>query len=414
MTSFVYQAIRKDGARVKGELMARNKSDAFQQLDKQKLQPVSLVPASEAAAAAGKSAAAAAAVPTGKQTLSRKQVVQFTEEMSDLLDAGLQLEPALQIMEGRQEASAIKTVCLILRQNVRQGQSFSNALRSVSDSFGDMYCNLASAGEISGALPKILRRQHAYLVMVEELRGRVVSALIYPAFLVLAGGALITLFMTKLVPQLKTLFSNAGSTMPLLTRMLIGFSEFLTSWWWLLLVLGVAFGMAFKAYTSQPAGRVWWDRVKLDLPLVGAVLSARFFTQFAQTLATLVTSGVPLLTGLRLMHKANTNTYVQDLLGRVVEMVSDGGALTRALRKVGFFPPMFIDIITVGEQTGDLGLALERAATRYDKELNVKIERLTAMIQPALIFVLAIVVGLVAYSIMSGIFQAVSGLRVQQ
>lgn len=414
MTTFVYQAVRKDGARVKGELLARNKADAFQQLDRQKLQPLSLLPAAEAAAASKGGTASVAAAPTGKQTLNRKQVVQFTEEMSDLLGAGLQLEPALQIMENRQEASAIKSVCILLRQNVRQGMSFSNALRLVSDGFGDMYCNLVSAGEISGALPTILRRQHAYLVMVENLRGRVVSALIYPAVLVVAGGVLITLFMTKLVPQLKTLFSNAGSTMPTLTRLLIGFSEFLTQWWWFLALVVVGAALGFKAYVSQPAGRAWWDRAKLHLPLVGAILNARFFTQFAQTLATLVTSGVPLLTGLRLMHKANANLYIQGLLERVVEMVSDGGALTRAMRKVGYFPPMFIDIITVGEQTGDLGLALERAATRYDKELTVKIDRLTALIQPALIFLLAIVVGVVAYSIMSGIFQAVSGLRVQQ
>jgi type II secretory pathway component PulF len=156
---------------------------------------------------------------------------------------------------------------------------------------------------------------------------------------------------------------------------------------------------------------MWWDEYKLRLPLVGAIFNARFLTQFAQTLATLVTSGVPLLTGLRLLEKATPNVYLQGLLVRVVEMVSDGGAMSRALRKVGYFPAMFLDIVTVGEQSGDMGLALSRAAARYDKELNVKIQRMTAMIQPVLIFIMAIVVGAVAYSIMSGIFQAVAGLR---
>jgi type II secretory pathway component PulF len=414
MPKFTYQAVKPTGERISGEFEASSKAEAYKRLDREKLQPISLsqvgAPAT-AAATADKKEAPTPEQPSGPIRLSRKQIIVFTEEMGDLLEAGLQLEPALRIMEEREESSSIKRVTHALRQQVRDGISFSTALRNSSPSFGDLYCNLVSAGELSGALPQILRRQSQYLIAMDELQARVVQALIYPAFIFTAGIALLFVFMTVLVPQLTVLFKKTDRGLPLVTTMLIGVSNFFVQYWWAMLIILFAGIFGFFKYISRDEGKLWWHRVQLKLPLFGNVLTSRYYTQFSQTMANLLGNGVPLLSALKLMNAATGNVHLRNLMTRVVDIVGEGGSLTRAMKRVGEFPPLFLDMVAVGEQTGDLATSLEKAGNRYDKELTKKIQRLTALIQPVVIFVMAGLVGVVAYSIITGIFQAISGLR---
>jgi type II secretory pathway component PulF len=416
MAVFHYIAMSHDGRRLAGEVEAKNRSDAFNKLDRQRLQPVRLEPGESAATG---TRPAAKPVPEQKPAgpapvrgirLSRSQIILFTEEMSDLLDAGLQLEPALRVMENRKELSSIKNVAAALRHQVREGSSLSNALRQVSPNFGDLYCNLVAAGEISGSLPQLLKRQANFLVTIDDLQKKVVSALIYPALIFVLGVGLIFLFMTYLVPQLTTLFEKTGKELPLLTRLLIQTSAFFSQYWWLMLGGAVAVIVGFHQFIRTGTGKAWWHRTQLQLPLFGAVLKGRFYTQFSQTMANLIANGIPLLTALRLMNNATGNLYLRKQMNQVVEIVGEGGSLSRALQRIGSFPPLFIDMVTVGEQTGDLAKALDKVGRRYDKELNLRIQRLTALVQPVIIFVMAGMVGLIAYSIVNGIFDAVSGL----
>jgi type II secretory pathway component PulF len=331
--------------------------------------------------------------------------------MSDLLDAGLQLEQALRVMEGRKELSGIKVVASALRQQVREGSSLSSALRLVSPSFGDLFCNLVSAGELSGSLPQLLRRQATFLVTMDDLRKKVVSALIYPSMIFFLGIGLIFLFMTYLVPQLTTLFQKTGKDLPLLTRLLVQTSDYFSHYWWAIIAAVAAVVVGFLQLIRMPFGRSWWHTTQLQLPLFGSVLRRRYYAQFSQTMANLIGNGIPLLNSLRLMTSATGNVHLRSLTERVVEMVGEGGSLSRALQRVGGFPPLFVDMIAVGEQTGDLAQALERIGRRYDKELNISIQRMTSLIQPVVILVMAAMVGLIAYSIINGIFDAISGLR---
>ncbi len=410
MPTFVYDAIRADGTRVQGELEARTKSEAHAQLDRDRLQPLSLS-SREPTAADGKSESDAPPASTGPVRLNRNQVIFFTEELSDLLDAGLQLEGALRIIEERQQTPVLRGVATALRQHVRDGGNFSDALRKVSPSFGELYCSLVSAGEISGALPRILKRQVKYLTVMQDLRSQIVQALIYPAFIVGCGALLMVLFMGVLVPQLVVLFENAEKKMPAATRVLIGMSTAVTQYWWLILGMLLGGWLAFYLVTKKPEGRLWWDRVRLGLPLIGPVLTSGFLAQFCQTLSNLVGNGLPLLTGLKLMERATPNTWIRQRLGQVIEIVGEGGSFSRAMRKVGGFPDLFVDLVAVGEQTGDLSNSLEKAATRYEKEMNRRIERITALIQPVVIVVIALLVGLVVYSIITSIFEAIGGMR---
>lgn len=417
MSTFSYQALRRNGEKVSGEIQAANRSEAYHKLDLENLQPISLSMKAEVPGANGNGKSGNGRVAESEKwnganiKLSHTQVIAFTEELTDLLEAGLQLEQALKIMEQRSEASAIKTASIALRQQVREGANFSTALRRVSQSFGELYCNLVSAGELSGALPQILKRQLTYLQLIKELQERVTSALVYPSVIFAAGLALVIIFMTYLVPQLTVLFTKTGKSLPFATRVLIDTSNFLTHYGWLL-ALGIAgLAVGFRTFISSPNGRLWWDRNKLQIPVVGQVLQARFYAQFSQTLATLATNGIPLLNALKLVNAATPNVYMRGLLDGVANAVGEGAPLSRSLTRTKAFPPVMIDMIGVGEQTGNLPMALERVGARYDKELNKRIEFMTSLVQPLVIIMVAVVVGAVAFSMMTGIFQSVSGLR---
>jgi len=408
MPSFLYEAVSRAGERVRGELVAQNRADAFRKLDRDRLQPIKIQE---------KDGATSSAQPVGqprlltKVSLSRGQVILFTEELSDLLDAGLQIEQALRVMEARKELSKIKQIAAALRQRVREGSSLSNALRQVSSSFGDLYCNLVSAGEISGSLPELLKRQAAFLATIDDLQKRVVSALIYPAMIFVLGLGLIFLFMTYLVPQMTVLFEKTGKNVPFLTRLLIEVSAFFSHYWWAILASVALASFGFWQLIRHPRGKKWWHRVQLKIPVFGSVLRGRFYAQFAQTLSNLLGNGLPLLSAMQLMRGATLNEHWRRALSEVTDYVGEGGAFSRGLQRLTDFPSLFIDMVAVGEQTGDLAKALDKVGKKYDKELNLRIQRLTSMVQPVIILVMAVMVGVIAYSIINGIFDAVSGLQ---
>ncbi|MFM8717945.1 MAG: type II secretion system F family protein [Chthoniobacterales bacterium] len=406
MPVFAYQALQAGGGKTSGEIEALSRQDAFNRLRQQNLQPFQLaIKGAEAAAAA-----AAGVSDSGENILSRQQVLLFTEELCDLLEAGLKLDRALQVIEQRQDKSVLRNVAASARQSLREGATFSAALKKASPSFSELYCNMVKAGEASGTVPKILKRQVEFLTMMGELQRRVTSALIYPSVIFAAGIGLLVIFMTFLLPQLTVMLTKTGKTLPLATRVLIGISEFFGSYWWVILIVLAASVLGFRHFTSKGEGLAWWDKTKLFLPGVGPLLRMRFYAQFTQTLSTLLNNGVSLMQAMQLIKNATPNVYLQGLLDRVADNVQDGAQLSRAIGRVQFFPPTLIDIVQVGETTGDLGAALERSAKNYDKQLSVVIERVTALIQPMVIVMVALFVGLVAYSMITGIMQTVSGL----
>ncbi|MFP6856786.1 MAG: type II secretion system F family protein [Roseibacillus sp.] len=433
MPVFTYKAI-SDGSVTTGELDASDRREALRMLDRQGLQPVKLTESSASKskapppnkgtkagnpkpgtpAAVGGAAADPKEIPEGPIKLKRAEVVLFTEELSDMLAAGLQLEPALRSMENRQELGSLKVVSVKLRQIVRDGNSFSNALRRVSPSFGPLYCSLAAAGEASGALDTILQRQAHYLKTLQDLQARVTLALIYPAFLLLSGVFVSIIFVTKLIPQLTTLLETTpGAKMPMGAVVLIAISGFITKWWAVMLLLIAAVGVLFKAWKDSEANRPQWDRGKLKLPLYGRVVEQRFFVQFLETMSNLVANGLPLLRSLELTRDATQNLHLRAHLDDMIVMVGDGRALSRAMVRSGVFPLLLIDIVSVGEQTGRIDLALQRAAARYDKELDTALQRIMALIMPAILVVMAVLIGTMAYLMITAIFQTISSLSGQ-
>ncbi|MDD5200381.1 MAG: type II secretion system F family protein [Terrimicrobiaceae bacterium] len=414
METFRFRASNEAGTLETGTLAARSKIEAYDQLRVRKLRPVSIEieRTGPAAAPTGSSTGSQSVGPV--RTLANAQLLLFTEEMSELLESGLQLEPALRIIESRGEKSALQPVAVYLRQQVRDGVSFSNALRSCGKCFSELFCSMVAAGEAAGALPRILRRQAEYFAIMADLRKRVVMALIYPSIVFSAGIVLLVIFMTFLLPALTDILKRTDQQLPLMTRLLIGTSEFFGHYWWAVLVLIGLLASTFTWWRRTPEGHMTWDRASLRLPLLGKVLRGRFYAEFSQTLSTLVANGVTLLNGLVLLERATPNLHIKKLLVRLAERVGEGSSLSSSMRALAFFPPELIDMITVGEQTGNIAGALERSAKRYDREFNNQIAQVTNLIQPVTILVVALFVGMVAYSMITGILTSVSGLRTRQ
>jgi len=268
-----------------------------------------------------------------------------------------------------------------------------------------------AAGEVSGALAPLLRRQAHHLVAMQDLRSRVKLALIYPAALVVAGSVAMVIFMTVLVPQMIGLFAKTGTAMPLPTIILIYISR-TTQHYGLFAgaVLGIGIAV-FIASIRQPAGRRWWDENKLRVPLIGPLLSASFYAQFCQTMANLLQNGLPLLTALKLMSRATGNMFFQTLVLRVTDLVGEGASLTRAMKSVGHFPPILRDLMKVGEQTGDLGSTMEKVGQRYEKIIQHRIDRIMSIVPLIIIAALGLMVLLIAWSMISGIYVGMAGLQ---
>jgi type II secretory pathway component PulF len=440
MPNFSYSALDAGGRPDHGRIEALSGADAYRKLRERGLQPSKVLEEGGLAAktvkgregwlgslVSGFSGTGNAAVThsgSSKNTgsiafsgpgelprLTTPQLLFFTEELAELLDAGLQLEGALKVIEQRQERSPVKTVAAHLRQQVREGVSFSKSLRSCGRTFDPLYCNLVAAGESGGVLPQILKRQCAHLEMVGELGKKVTSALIYPAIVFSSAILLMFIFLTFLVPQLSVLLGKSGQKLPAVTQALITVSLFCGHWWWAILafigvvVLGVRFAI------STPSGRLWWGKKQLSVPVVGPVLKARFYAEVMQNLSTLVSNGVTMLSAMDLMRAATGNVYLKGLMEEVADRVREGSSIASAMKRTGFFPPVLLDILAVGEQTGDLAGSLARAAKRYDRELTSRIGHLTTLIQPAVILIVALFVGLVAYSMISGILTSVNALK---
>ncbi len=426
MPLFAYKALATNGSVTTGEIDATDRPEALRVLDKKGLQPVNLKEIASAVSAKktngsakgkaedndrSKPEAKEVAIPDGPIKLKRQEVVLFTEELSDMLSAGLQLEPALKSMENRQELGNLKAVSFKIRQIVRDGVNFSVALKKVSPSFGPLYCSLAAAGEASGALDDILKRQAYYLKTLAELQARLILAMIYPAFLILAGIGVSIIFITVLIPQLTALIETSGGKMPLGAAILIGASAFIKKWWIVMILTILAALIFFKAWKDNDANKPAWDRIKLRIPLIGPVITSRFYVQFLETMANLVGNGLPLLRALELSRDASQNRGLRGELDKVIAQVGDGRSFSKALVRNGAFPPLLIDMISVGEQTGKIDHSLRRAAERYDKELDKSLQRIMALVMPVVLIIMAGLIGTMAYLMITAIFQTISNLH---
>ena len=428
MPQFSYRARNAQGGLVEGVLDCADRAVAIRQIEQLHYIPVRIEAVASAPAAAkpkeGKNGAAAKAAPaataapvlatpTQKLKIPHGQLLIFTEQLGHLLKAGMTLDEGLSVLEKRLKQPRVQQMTHALHQALVDGRSFSQALRDFPRIFPAIYVNLVAAGEASGALPDILARLVEHLTQAKNLRDRVQQALIYPAFLALAGAGLITIFITFMVPQLVGFMEQQGGELPLPTRILLGVNGLITGYWWVAALIAIGAMVAFRAFVRTDDGRVTWDRFRLMIPGYGRVMRHRYYAQFSRTLGTLMENGVPLLKAIDLVSEIAGNRYLEVKLAEVRRAVIDGATLSTALSAQNLFPDLFTDMMAVGEQTGHFAQTMQTIADVYERELDRTVKTISALIPPVIIVLIALVVGFVVYSILSAVFGMTQSLQLR-
>ena len=418
MPQFSYRARNAKGELVEGVLECADRTVAIHQIEQQRCIPIRIDIVGARPETTDKKEAADAPIapaPTRSLKIPQAQLLIFTEQLAHLLQAGMTLDEGLSILEKRLKQPRVQQMTRALHQALIDGRSFSQALRDYPRIFPPLFVNLVAAGEASGALPEILLRVVKHLMQAKNLRDRVQQALIYPAFLAVAGAALITIFITFMVPRLIEFMSQSGSggVLPLPTRILIQVHHTITTYWWLgaLIIVGIFIG--FRAFVRTQEGRITWDRFRLKLPGYGRVVRHRYYAQFSQTLGTLIQNGVPLLRALDLVSEIAGNRYLELKVIEARRAVVDGSTLSAALTAQQIFPDLFTDMMAVGEQTGRFGETMQTIADVYERELDRNVAIVSQLIPPAIIVVIAVLVGFVVYSILSAVFTMTQSLQMR-
>ena len=299
----------------------------------------------------------------------------------------------------------------ILRQDVLEGKSLSDAMARQSGTFPDLVVNIVRAGEQSGALEEVLRRQAAHFERFAEVQARFKSAMIYPIVVMLVGMALVAFFMTVMLPKFMTLFQGMNIPLPASTQMLIRISNISSRYWWVVPLVVVCGFVLFKRYQATHDGQRTLDRLKMKVPVFGSVVRLNLFGQFARTLATLLHNGVPVLNALKITEQVMPNTVVRDAIATTRDAVTDGKTLAEPLAQSGLFPQLMIDLIKIGEETGDVPASLNNVAETYEQELNLALRAMTNLIEPTLIIGIAIIVGFLLMSVMSAMFAITNSIQ---
>lgn len=412
MPQFAYRARDAQGSLVEGVLDCPDRAVAIRQIELQKCIPVRIELVGPEAKTAQRDVAAPAA-PTQNLKIPHGQLLVFTEQLAHLLQAGMTLDEGLSVLEKRLKQPRVQQMTHTLHQALVDGRSFSQALSELPRIFPPLYVNLVAAGEASGALPQILLRVVKSLMQAKELRDRVQQALIYPAFLALAGAVLVTIFITFMVPQLTGFMAQTGGALPLPTRILLHINHLITGYWWVGVLAGISGVVGFRALVRSDEGRVGWDRFQLMIPGYGRVIRHRYYAQFSRTLGTLIENGIPLLRALDLVTEIAGNRFLEQRLGEVRRAVIDGATLSAALQAQKLFPDLFTDMMSVGEQTGHFAETMQAIADVYERELDKTVGLISQLIPPVIIVVIAALVGLVVFSILSAVFEMTHSLQIR-
>jgi len=410
MPQFSYRARNAQGGLVEGVLNVADRSIAIRQIEQQRCIPIRIEAVAVGPEALGQKQTVTAPA-TQNLKIPHGQLLVFTEQLGHLLQAGMTLDEGLAVLEKRLKHPRVHEMTKALHRALVDGRSFSQALRDFPRIFPALYVNMVSAGEASGALPDILARLVNHLMQAKNLRDSVQQALIYPAFLALAGATLITIFITFMVPQLTGFMSQNGGALPLPTRILLHVHHLITAYWWLfaLLVIGAVIG--FRAFVRADEGRMSWDRFRLLIPGYGRIIRHRYYAQFSRTLGTLMENGIPLLRALDLVTEIAANSYLESKLREVRRAVIDGATLSAALSAQHLFPDLFTDMMAVGEQTGHFAQTMQTIADVYERELDRTVKIISALIPPVIIVLIALIVGFVVYSILSAVFEMTHSLQ---
>lgn len=349
--------------------------------------------------------------PRQKTAMKNVEVLLFTSELADLIEAGMTLGQALKALSGQgEDGSAQRFVGQDLCDRIVRGENFSDACAHHPESFPPLYSNMIRAGEASGALVEVLRRLVDHYERYDMMRGKIKGALSYPVIVLVFGVLAVIGALIWIIPQFEKVFSSMGAALPLPTRILIGMSNGLVQYGWLMLVCLVAFTVWFRRWCRTEKGRLVVDGWKLKCPLIKGIVACGIYSSLAYTLKTLLSNGVNVLQALKISADTCGNAVIARALETARRRVTDGTSISGPLASSGVFPRLMTDMLAVGEQAGDMAGSLEHIGRRYQKDMDRNITAFTNALEPLLIVLVAGIVGFLAVAILMAVFKASSSL----
>ncbi len=331
--------------------------------------------------------------------VSSSQLSNFTVQLATLLEAGLPIVRSLRILENQLQAGGLKEQVRTVADDVEGGSSLSEALARHPGTFDRLYVSMVRAGEAGGVLDVIMRRLGDFLEKSVRLKRRIIGAMIYPAVIIVVALAVLGFVMAFIIPRFQKLFKEFGAQLPFITETLLSISSFFVNYWYVFVLGVVAIVVLFKLLASSGGGRSFMDRTKMSLPLVGDVYKKAILARFARTLGTLVASGVPILQALGIVKEAIGNAVVESAVENVTSSIKEGESIADPLRQSGVFDEIFVNMVSVGEETGDLDKMLNRIADNYEEDVDVKVESMMSVLEPVMIVCIGAVVGLIVIAL---------------
>ena len=420
MPQFSYKARKRSGELVEGVLEVPDRSAALQQIQRSGLFPLAVTDVKAGAPAAAKGAAKGGVNLTSflpqsmREQMSQKrkpklqELATFTTQLANLLQSGMPLTVALNSMTHLESRGISAEVSRDLKQEVTEGRGLSDAMARQPRIFSDLYVNMVKAGEQSGSLVQVLRRMAQHFQQFAEVQSKFKSAMIYPLMVICVGLLIVAFFMFFMMPRFTEIFMGFNIQLPLPTRTLIAASQMFLKWWWLLGLVIVALVILFKRYQTSAAGARKLDELRMKIPVIGKVVKLNLFGQFTRTLGTLLQNGVPVLTALKITEQVMSNSLIKEAVAKTREAVTDGKTLAQPLAQSKLFPQLMVDLVRIGEETGDVPGALNNLADTYEGELQISLRVMTQLIEPVLIIMMAVVVGFLLLSILLPMFSLIS------
>jgi general secretion pathway protein F len=394
-SAFYFKAVASDGKVRTGTLTADSDRWVAQELRRQGLIPVYV-------GVERKSAGFELKMPVfhaGK----RRDVLFFTQELSTLLNSGIPLDRALSISGELTERPHFRYIILDILRVLKGGKSLADSLATHPEYFSDLYTNMVRAGEASGSLAQIFDRLSEFERTRDDLRSYIISAMIYPALLATVGLASVIVLMTYVVPKFATVFTESHMKMPLPTQMMLAASSVVQTYGWMAVAVVTVAVVAFQSYIRTIAGRLWWDTVRLHIPVLGDALRKAETARFARAMSTLVSNSVPLVQCIGISAAILNNRYIAGTLEQVAQGVKRGEGIANPIRKAGAFPPLAAHLLSVGEETGKIDQMFSRMADIYETDTRAAIKRFTALFEPLIILTMGIMVGALILSMLLAI-----------
>jgi len=337
--------------------------------------------------------------------VSAQDLAIATRQLATLIGAGIPLVEALTALVDQIEQPRLKRIMGVVKQKVNEGSSLADALREHPKVFSELYVNMIRAGESSGALDVVLVRLADFTESQAQLRNKILGAMLYPAIMVVVGIAIVGILFVVVIPKVTKIFEDMNVALPWTTRILIGVSSFARDYWYVVLVSLPLLVFGLRRFMRTPRGREWWDRTQLRAPVFGELIRMLSLSRFAKTLATLLASGVPLLTAMDIVKNIVSNTLLASVIDKARDAIREGESIAAPLKRSGQFPPLVYHMIAIGERSGQLEEMLQNVARSYEAQVEMRIGALTSLLEPVMIVAMGGGVAFIVFSILMPIMQ---------